>query len=115
MKKVDWSYHRRNCNTCALAQEFLTSNKVKVAEQVDARTVPIPREEALRFARQFDEIVALKGKAVRRLSIKKDKPGDDDIAALVIGPSGKLRAPSLQVGKTLLVGFDESVYREVLK
>jgi hypothetical protein len=32
----------------------------------------------------------------------------------VLGPTGNLRAPTLRVGKTLLVGFSEEVYRKQL-
>jgi hypothetical protein len=32
----------------------------------------------------------------------------------MLGPTGNLRAPTLRVGRTLLVGFDEDTYRKVL-
>ena len=32
----------------------------------------------------------------------------------LLGPTGNLRAPTMRVGKTLLVGFDESSYADVL-
>jgi hypothetical protein len=32
----------------------------------------------------------------------------------MIGPSGNLRAPTLRVGRRILVGFDEDSYRKVL-
>ena len=32
----------------------------------------------------------------------------------MIGPSGNLRAPTLRVGKKILVGFDEESYEKVL-
>jgi hypothetical protein len=44
----------------------------------------------------------------------KTNPTDDEVAALVVGPSGNLRAPALRVGKTLLVGFDEGTYSTLL-
>jgi len=31
----------------------------------------------------------------------------------MLGPTGNLRAPTLRVGKTTLVGFSEDAYREV--
>ena len=34
------------------------------------------------------------------------------LRAAVIGPSGNLRAPTLRVGKTWLVGFSEEAYAE---
>ncbi|MBM3769121.1 MAG: hypothetical protein FJW32_27385 [Acidobacteria bacterium] len=71
------------------------------------------RDEAIALARSASEIISAKGKNVRRLAMK-DNPSDDAIAELIIGPSGKLRAPVLRVGKKLLVGFEEGAYREVL-
>ena len=46
--------------------------------------------------------------------MKKDPPDDDTLAAHVLGPTGNLRAPTLRRGKTLLIGFSEEAYREVL-
>ena len=39
---------------------------------------------------------------------------DDDLAKGIMGPSGNLRAPTLKVGKTLLVGFHEDAYEQVM-
>ena len=64
------------------------------------------------IARRADEIVSAKGKNVKRL--KPKNAADEDIAALIIGPSGNLRAPAFFVGKRLIIGFEEETYREVL-
>jgi len=32
----------------------------------------------------------------------------------MLGPTRNLRAPTLRVGRTLVVGFDEGTYRRVL-
>ncbi len=34
--------------------------------------------------------------------------------AAMLGPTGNLRAPTLRVGMTVLVGFDESLFQDVL-
>jgi len=81
---------------------------------VDAKKNPLIQKEALRFARSADVIVASKGKKVVRFDLKKEKLSDEALAAAIIGPSGNLRAPAVRVGKTLLVGFDEGMYREAL-
>ena len=47
------------------------------------------------------------------LNLKKDKPTEEEILKLVLGPTGNLRAPTLVVGKKLLVGFEEGMYGEV--
>jgi len=60
-----------------------------------------------------DVLYAAKGKKVHRLDLKKDKPAKSDLLALLLGPSGNLRAPALRKGRTLIVGFEEGMYREV--
>jgi len=47
--------------------------------------------------------------------MKKAPPDDATLAAHILGPTGNLRAPTIRKGKTLLVGFSEDSYRQVLK
>ena len=37
-----------------------------------------------------------------------------DVVDAMLGPTGNLRAPTLRVGKIVLVGFDEETYGRVL-
>ena len=37
-----------------------------------------------------------------------------EVAQLLLGPTGNLRAPTLRKGKTLIVGFDAETYAELL-
>jgi hypothetical protein len=53
-------------------------------------------------------VVVAKGKKI--LEFKPAKDDMEDIAKVVIGPSGNLRAPSIKMGKTWLVGFNEEAY-----
>ena len=84
------------------------------AEVRNAKKDPIAAEGAIALARQADEILATKGKRVVRLDVKRGKPSDADLRALVVGPSGNLRAPTLRFGRTLLVGFDEETCLSLL-
>lgn len=96
-------------------QEFLASNDVAVTEKVDAKKQVIGREAAIALARQATEIVAAKGKTVKRLDPRASGVTDDDIAALVIGPSGNLRAPALRVGGKLVIGFEPGMYESTVR
>jgi arsenate reductase-like glutaredoxin family protein len=69
--------------------------------------------EALELAKSVKSIVAAKGKSIVKIDLAKDKPSDDEITAALLGPTGNLRAPTMRVGKTLLVGYSEEAYREV--
>jgi len=82
---------------------------------VDARKTTLKEKEALALVREVDEIYAGKGKRVVYLDLKKDKPDKAALLAVLLGPTGNLRAPTLRRGRTLLVGFDEAAYAKVLK
>ncbi|NOX57451.1 MAG: hypothetical protein GXP29_01165, partial [Planctomycetes bacterium] len=58
--------------------------------------------------------IVSKGPKVTRFDLKKASQPTADIATTMLGPTGNLRAPTLRVGKTLLIGFNEDVYAEVL-
>ena len=59
-------------------------------------------------------LLVAKGKKVTRVDLADDEPDDDTLAALLLGPTGNLRAPTMKVGKTVLVGFNAEMYAEVL-
>lgn len=46
---------------------------------------------------------------------RKSDLNEADILKLVLGPTGNLRAPTLIVGKKMVVGFNESMYQELLE
>jgi hypothetical protein len=73
------------------------------------------RDEALRIAKSAARVVVGRGKKVVVFDMKKAPPGDDELAAVILGPTGNLKAPTLRVGDTLLVGFSEETYRQVLE
>ena len=54
-----------------------------------------------------------KGKKVTEVDLKKDRPDDAALTKLMLGPTGNLRAPTIKVGKTVLVGFHPETYEAV--
>ena len=44
----------------------------------------------------------------------RNPPDDETLLAHLLGPSGNLRAPTIRLGNTLLVGFSETAYQQVL-
>ena len=67
-------------------------------------------KEALAISQKASMIIASKGNKIITLDLKKEKPSNEDIAALMMGPTGNLRAPTLLVGSTLYIGFNEEAY-----
>src|SRR5208283_3518384 len=101
--------------TCKKAQGFLETTDVQAAEIADATKNRHGRADALALARSADKVVVAKGKKIVTFDMKRDPPDEDTLAAHLLGPTGNLRAPTLRRGKTLLVGFNEEAYRDVLK
>ena len=64
--------------------------------------------------KDVDELYAVKGKQVVHVDLRAAKPGKAEFQALLLGPTGNLRAPTVRTGRTLIVGFDEGTYAKVL-
>jgi len=90
--------------TCVRAREFLGRKKLKVSVEVLASKSPQGRKQALEMARGAGRLVAAKGTKVTELDLRRNPP-DAEILALMLGPTGNLRAPTMRVGDTIYVGF----------
>ena len=86
---------------------------LETAEEINAKKSSLGRDDALRMVRQARHLYVAKGKKVVYLDLAKDKPDDNALAALVLGRSGTLRAPTLRRGQTLIVGFNKETYQEL--
>ena len=72
------------------------------------------RAEALAMARQAERLIAAKGKKVSTVALASGAPSDDELAKLMLGPTGNMRAPTMRVGQTLLVGYHDQVFSDEL-
>lgn len=59
-------------------------------------------------------LAVAKGQKVVEHDLAKDRPDNDELAKLMIGPSGNLRAPTIKIGQQMLVGFNEEIYTKYL-
>jgi arsenate reductase-like glutaredoxin family protein len=84
------------------------------AQVIDARKEKLGRDAALQLARSVERVLVARGKSIVVFDMKKDPPDDDTLTALLLGPTGNLKAPTIRRGQTLLVGFSEEAYRQVL-
>lgn len=69
-------------------------------------------DDARALARAATTVIVAKGRQVQTFK-PRGAPGDDLVAAM-LGPTGNLRAPTIVVGKTVVVGFDADSYTDVL-
>ena len=80
-----------------------------------AETVPasrkLQRDDAVALLEAASSAHVAKGRKLQAFS-GRDRLSDEAVSAL-LGATGNLRAPTLRIGDTLLVGFNEAVYAEV--
>ncbi|HMO15039.1 MAG TPA: ArsC family (seleno)protein [Pirellulaceae bacterium] len=114
MTTIDWRYHRNGCTTCKRAEAFLDSQKISTKAIIDARKDPLQPSDALKLARSCHTLFVTKGTKVLEFDLKKEKLDDEELQRLLIGPSGKLRAPAIRVKKTLIVGFHPEMMQRAL-
>ena len=63
------------------------------------------------MAKAASRVIVAKGKKVD--SFKPGGAAPKQVVEAMLGPTGNLRAPTLRVGKTVVVGFNEEAYAEV--
>lgn len=81
---------------------------------MDGTKVKVAPAEALKLLAGVDRLVAMRGRSVTAVDLKSDRPDDDTLLGLMIGRTGHLRAPTVRVGKTLLVGFNADAYQQAI-
>jgi len=91
----------------------LEAHDIAVAETVNA-SKKLGRQDALSMARLAKRLIAAKGKKVTVVDVTSKTPSDDELAAFMLGPTGNMRAPTLRVGQTLLVGYNDQVFADEL-
>ncbi len=86
---------------------------MKVTEEIDARKVRYGDVEALALLDGKSSLAVAKGKKVTTVDLRKERPEDAALTGMMLGPTGNLRAPTLVVGKKVVVGFNEELYCEI--
>lgn len=81
---------------------------------VDAKSERFDEKGAMALLEDANTIVVAKGKKSLTFAPKAKDFDRDALLAGVIGPSGNLRAPTVRLGKTWIVGYHEDVWRERL-
>ena len=94
-------------------QEYLATIELEPKTEVNARKETFQRDKALELLNQSTKLMVAKGKKRVDVDLKKEELGEAELLKLVLGPTGNLRAPTLQVGKTLVVGFNQEMLDEL--
>ena len=67
------------------------------------------------MTRGVDEIYVAKGQKVVHVDLRASRLAQAELLALLLGPTGGLRAPTVRVGRTLIVGFNAEAYAKILR
>jgi hypothetical protein len=84
---------------------------VEVGEAVPASR-KLQAADARALLASADRLIALKGKHVSEFQVAH--AAGEDLVAAMLGPTGNLRAPTIRRGRTLVVGFNEAIFRREL-
>lgn len=75
---------------------------------------PIEGDAALSVLEGADELYVAKGRKTVHVDLKGDRPSDEELLSMMLGRTGKLRAPTIRAGKKVIVGFNADVLGETL-
>lgn len=94
----------------------MEANQIEIKEKVPASR-KLQADDAAELLQNAANMTVAKGKKVQEFAGGKGggKAGGEEKEAAItamLGSTGNLRAPTLVVGKTLLVGFNEAAYAE---
>lgn len=81
---------------------------------VDANKVKLDADAAIQLLDGMERLYTVKGKRIEQFDLTHSRPGDDLLIGKMLGPTGNLRAPTIRVGRVLVVGFNAEAYHEVL-
>ena len=84
----------------------------EIEETVEARKVQITDDKAWELLKIAQEIVVGRGK--KSQSFKPSTENKAEILSNCLGRTGNLRAPTLKIGKIIIVGFNEDMYDNYL-
>ncbi len=98
--------------SCTKAQEALEKANVAVTEVVDARKEVLKADGAWDLFKSAGSVHVGRGK--KTVEYSPDTESKEEILKVSLGRTGNLRAPTLRVGKNIYVGYNDSMYQELI-
>ena len=85
----------------------MEANKIKIKETVSANQ-KLQASDAKKLLGSANKLIAMKGKKVSEFNVQAKI--DKDAVNAMLGPTGNLRAPTIRVGGTYLVGYNDEIF-----
>lgn len=76
---------------------------------------PVEGEAALALLEGITDLYVARGRKTLHMDLRNARPADEEILAVILGRSGKLRAPALRVGSRMIVGYNAEILGEQLR
>ena len=95
--------------TCRKTDSYLYEKGLSVETTVDCKKEPMTFSQVKKLLAGVRKLYATKGARVVEVDLSE---GADEalLQSLLIGPSGKLRAPTIKTGNVMVVGYEQGVY-----
>jgi hypothetical protein len=74
----------------------------------------VDAEGALALLADITDLYVAKGKKTIHFDLANDRPSEEEILGVILGRSGKLRAPAIRKGSIFVVGFNPDILSETL-
>lgn len=87
---------------------------MSIRESVNAGKVRYGPQEVVELLRGVELLIIIRGQKVEKRDLRQEATVEGERLSGLLGPTGNLRAPTARIGTTLIVGFHEPTYREVL-
>ena len=114
VKTLEWRYHRPGWTSCKRTQEFLATHNISDGLVQSATKDPLEGSNALSVLENVNRMYVAKGRKVIKMDLSQDEAGESELLELLLGRSGKLRAPTIKVGESLMVGYSQEMFTSVL-
>lgn len=88
----------------------MEASKINIKDETPA-SKKLQASDAKALLKAAGKLHVAKGKKLSDFNVAS-KVSADAVAAM-LGPTGNLRAPTLRIGKTVIVGFNEDLYTEI--
>ena len=75
---------------------------------------PVAGTAALALLEDATELLVAQGQRVLRFDLVAQQPSDEELLQLLLGRSGKLRAPAFRCGTRLIVGYNQALLSTAL-
>ncbi|PIE59642.1 MAG: hypothetical protein CSA32_02975 [Desulfobulbus propionicus] len=89
---------------------MFAEKNIAITETVNAGKEKITGEDAWELLKQADEIIVGRGR--KYVVFEPGATNKEEVLKQTLGRTGNLRAPTLRIGKKLIIGYSDEMYAQ---